>query len=179
MSEQLVQTDKQMDLATRAVAAIEAAEQRPVVPIMDKVKEAVADFLGHATAAATESNRLSRALEDSFIQDIQAGTMSVNERITLLNIERSAANDRMFKIISPTFGVVTEEQRAEIQARANQEKQAAVQVNVNAGGSPQDAALASAISPEIGAGLNALFQVMSRRAVEKAEAVDVDAEKSE
>lgn len=177
-----VQNDKQLDLATRAITAIEKSEDRKdsVTPV-DIVELSVAKFLQSAMDTAVESKRLKNALEDSLIEDLPK--MNVSEKITLFNIERSSSNDRDFKLISPSIGMVTARQQAMIQAASKAEaQQAAVQVNVQAGGNARDAATAASVSPEVGSGLNTIFQLLASRSAQlqaaKAEAVDVEAEAS-
>lgn len=166
----LIQTDAQMDQAVRAVAVIESKEaQTPSTP-MEVVEQNVSDFLEKAIAVTVASSRLSQALEESFIDDLKAGTMKTDEKIALFNIERSSSNDRLFKLLSPTFGVITAKQQAEIQAQSKKEAiaaQTAVQVNVQAGNSA-DALVASKTPANVEAGLNALFQMAAARAAEKA-----------
>ncbi len=166
MTNGLIQNEKQLDLATSALATIEKTESTVTSSAIDTVRESVANFLVAATEAAKESNRLSKVLEESFIEDIENGKMTMTEKITLLNIERSAANDRTTKIISPTFGMITEEFRAKIQADARKE-QSSTAVQVNVGGNSLDAQVAATVSPDVGSGLNTLFQLMSSRLIER------------
>lgn len=177
-----VQNDKQLDLATRAISAIEKSEDRKdsVTPV-DIVELSVAKFLQSAMDTAVESKRLKNALEDSLIEDLPK--MNVSEKITLFNIERSSSNDRDFKLISPSIGMVTARQQAMIQAASKAEaQQAAVQVNVQAGGNARDAATAANVSPEVSSGLNTIFQLLASRSAQlqaaKAEAVDAEVETS-
>lgn len=177
-----VQNDKQLDLATRAITAIEKSEDRKdsVTPV-DIVELSVARFLQSAMDTAVESKRLKNALEDSLIEDLPK--MNVSEKITLFNIERSSSNDRDFKLISPSIGMVTARQQAMIQAASKAEaQQAAVQVNVQAGGNARDAATAASVSPEVSSGLNTIFQLLASRSAQlqaaKAEAVDAEVETS-
>lgn len=173
-----VQNDKQLDLATRAITAIEKSEDRKdsVTPV-DIVELSVARFLQSAMDTAVESKRLKNALEDSLIDDLPK--MNVSEKITLFNIERSSSNDRDFKLISPSIGMVTARQQAMIQAASKAEaQQAAVQVNVQAGGNARDATTAASVSPEVSSGLNTIFQLLASRSAQlqaaKAEAVDAE-----
>lgn len=177
-----VQNDKQLDLATRAITAIEKSEDRKdsVTPV-DIVELSVAKFLQSAMDTAVESKRLKNALEDSLIDDLPK--MNVSEKITLFNIERSSSNDRDFKLISPSIGMVTARQQAMIQAASKAEaQQAAVQVNVQAGGNARDATTAASVSPEVSSGLNTIFQLLASRSAQlqaaKAETVDAEAKTS-
>lgn len=167
---ELVQNDQQLDQAVRAVATIEKTESAPKLTPMEVVEQNVSDFLEKAIAVTIGSTRLSQALENSFIDDLKNGTMKTDEKITLFNIERSSSNDRLFKLLSPTFGVITAKQQAEIQAQSKREQAqaAAVQVNVQAGGNSLDAQVASTTPASVEAGLNAMFQMMQSAALRKA-----------
>lgn len=174
----LIQNDKQLDQATRAVAAIEKTETQEKPTPMEIVERNVSDFLGKSFAVAIRSTRLSDALEESFVDDIKSGTMKTDEKITLYNIERSSSNDRLFKLISPSIGLITERQRAEIQERSKREQQAAaaVQVNVQTGANSIDAQVASSTPANVEAGLNTIYQLMQaamlRKAKESAETIE-------
>lgn len=167
----LVQNNEQCDLATRALGIIEETEQAPVKTPVEQLEASVADFVKNAMAVTNEGAKLTRALEDSFVNDIESNNLSAKERITIYNIERSASNDRLFKIISPLIGMINERQRAEIDAknRKDQAAQANVQVNVGngGGGNPMDSQVASQVPPSVTIGLNNLFQLMAARAATK------------
>lgn len=156
----IVASENQLNLATQALAEIEKTEaNKKTITPMDMVEHSVADFLEKAISATVASNRLSQALEDNLIESLP--TMKTEEKITLFNIERTSSNDRLFKLLSPTFGVITSRQQAEIQAQSKRDsQQSAVQVNIGAGNSV-DAAIASKTSAEVETGLNTLFQLIS------------------
>lgn len=162
MSDSLVKNEEQLGLALQALSTIEKTEQLPEKTPMDQVEHSIASFLEKAIDATVASNSLARALEDSFVDDIQSGNMTTTEKITLYNIQKQADNDRMFKLISPTFGVIVERQRAEIQAANQKNQQASVQVNV--GTNSMDAQIASQVPAEVSLGLESLFQLMNARA---------------
>lgn len=178
MSNDIVTTDKQLDVATKAILAIDKAEDRSenLTPVAI-VEHSVADFLGKAMDAAVRSEKLATALEDSLIADLPE--MSTTEKITLYNIERSAANDNKFKLLSPSIGLLTARQQAIIQAASKEAQQAAVQVNVNSAGNPRDEAVSSSASPEVISGLNTLFQLMANRAKTTSDEVTIKTDSSE
>lgn len=165
--ENLIRDEKSLELASRAITSIEKAEVRKeeLTPV-DIVENSVANFLGKVIDATVESNKLSAALEQSLIDDLDE--MSTAEKITLFNIERSSSNDKWFKILSPSIGLITARQQAIIQGQAKEAAQAAaVQVNVNSSlGNSRDAAVASATSPEVNSGLNTIFQLINARSEE-------------
>ena len=160
----VIQSDKDLELSARAAMSMEAGEDRKatVTPV-DIVENSVATFLGKAIEATLYSNKLSQALEDSLTEDLP--NMSTNEKITLYNIEKSSSNDRLFKMLSPTIGLITARQQALIQATAKEAQNAAVQINVqNGAGNARDAAVASSADPAAIAGLNTIFQLIAAKA---------------
>lgn len=162
----IVKTDKQLDLAARALANIENTEetkQEESSPIR-MVENSIANFLEQAIKVTIDSTKLSQALENSLIDSLPE--MKTDEKIALFNIERSSNNDRLFKLLSPTINMITAKQQAEIQAQAKKEaQQAAVQVNVNgSAGNSLDSLVASKTSAEVETGLNALFQLLASKA---------------
>lgn len=162
MSDTIVENDKQLDLATQALATIDKTENKENESPIGMVEKTVADFLNKAIEATLSSNRLATALEDSLINDLPE--MKPNEKIALINIERSSMNDRIFKLLSPSFGLLTAKQQAEIQAKAKQESQnAAVQVNIGQGNT-QDSIVASKTPAEVETGLYTLFQLIASKA---------------
>jgi len=161
MSE-LIQDESQMNLAIQALKAVEKSEDRKDTKTpVDIVENSVADFLGKAIDATLYSSRLSQALEDDLISDLPS--MSTQEKITLFNIDRSSSNDRLFKMLSPTIGLISSRQQAMIQAAGKEAaQQAAVQVNVQTAGGV-DASVAASAPQEVKAGLNAIFQLIASR----------------
>lgn len=161
MDETIINNDTQLDIATQALATIDKTESKENESPIGMVEKSVADFLNKAIEATMASNRLAVALEDSLIEDLPE--MKPNEKIALMNIERSSMNDRLFKLLSPSFGLLTAKQQAEIQAKAKQESQnAAVQVNIGQGNS-QDSIVASKTPADVENGLNTLFQLIAAR----------------
>lgn len=161
--ENIISEENQLDLATKALKAVEKSEDRKdeITPV-DIVESSVADFLGKAIDVTLYSSKLSQALENDLVSDIP--NMSTSEKITLFNIDRSSANDRLFKLLSPTIGLISARQQAMIQAAGKEAaQQAAVQVNVNAAGGV-DANVAANTPQEVKAGLNAIFQLINSRA---------------
>lgn len=171
----IVQDDKDLDLASKALIAVEKSELRAeeVTPV-DTVERSVADFLGKAISATIESSKLSSALEDSLIADLES--MTTTEKITLFNIDRSSVNDRWMKILQPTIGLITARQQAVIQAAGKEAaQQAAVQVNVGTGvGNTRDAAIANTTPPEVTSGLNTLFQLIAAKSQGLKESKDTE-----
>lgn len=152
-----IKDDKELELATQALVTIENAEALPVPTPLEEVESSLSDFVKQAFGVALSSTALQSALEKDFIENLSE--MKTDEKIALFNIERTTANDRLFKLLSPTFGLMTSKQHAEIQAANKREAAAAVQVNVGTGPSPKDAKVANETDPAVISGLNSLFQL--------------------
>lgn len=157
----LVNTENQLDLATRALAQIDNTKEKEEKSPIRMVENSIANFLDQAIKVTIDSTKLSRALEEDLIDSLP--DMKTDEKIALFNIERSSNNDRLFKLLSPTINMITAKQQAEIQAQAKKDaQQAAVQVNVGTGSS-LDADVASKAPAEVEIGLNALFQLLATK----------------
>lgn len=157
----IINTEDQLDLATRALAQIDNNEEKEESSPIRMVENSIANFLEQAIKVTIDSTKLSRALEDDLIKSLS--DMKTDEKIALFNIERSSNNDRLFKLLSPTINMITAKQQAEIQAQAKKDaQQAAVQVNVGAG-STLDSTIASKTPAEVEIGLNTLFQLLAAR----------------
>lgn len=162
MSE-VINNDKQLDLAADAVVAMEVAETRKEsTDIISVVENTVADFLGKAIDATLASNRLVEELEQSLIDDVKEGKLDAKAKVTVLNIERSSRNDAITKLLNPSIGFLSARQQALIQSAAKQDQQAAVQVNVGMGNS-RDATIAASAPPEAVSGLDTIFQLIASR----------------
>lgn len=176
--DKLVSDDTQLSLATQALKAVETSEDRKDTKTpVDIVEGSVADFLGKAIDATLYSTKLSQALEDDLISDLPS--MSTSEKITLFNIDRSSANDRLFKMLSPTIGLISARQQAMIQAAGKAEaaqQAAAVQVNIGAASGGLDANVAANTPQEVKAGLNAIFQLIASRSANLKQAEEVKPE---
>ena len=148
------------DLAAKALATIERVDQEYKLSPLEHVESSIAYFINKAIDATIASNRLSAALEDSLIQSLDS--MKNDEKIALYNIERTASNDRLSKLITPTIGAIAQQEQARIQmlqAKQNPLGNPSVQVNIGGGGNPLDAQVAASVDPSISTGLDALFNL--------------------
>lgn len=163
----LIDTENKLELATRALANIELAEEKEVVSPIRRVESSIANFLEKAIGVTIESNRFSKAIEDSLIAGLPE--MKNDEKIALYNIERTSSNDRLYKLLAPTINMIAAKQQAEIQAQAKRDaQQSAVQVNIGAGNG-LDSNIASKVSADVSIGLNALFQLAEAKKRQLAE----------
>lgn len=153
------------ELATRAVAAMEKTEQEYKPTPLESVEKSVATFIDKSIEATIASSRLAAALEESLIFDLDK--MKPEEKIALLNIERSAMNDRISKLITPTIGATVQQEQARMQMKQQAvTNNPAVQVNIG-GGNPLDAQLAAKASPEAISGLDVLSKLLTQALAKK------------
>lgn len=181
MSDNLIQNDTQLDLATQALATMEKQEQKSETS-MERLENTLIDFTKASMALTIKSNHLTDVLEEDFEKGVKDGSLSTVDKITIYNIKKSADNDRTFKIMSTSFGVISNKQQAEIQAAARKDEQATnqTQININTGNA-KDAEVASSVSAAVINGSNAWSGLLSaledrarRREMEKANAIEVE-----
>lgn len=110
-------------------------------PLQD-VEESLGSFTKHTFEIVKDEYDFQKAIE----LEIQArlpldpkdGGFNSKELIALHTNNSVNLNDRISKILGPTFTLMTEEVRAEINARASVEKQQQAAVNINLGASPDN-----------------------------------------
>lgn len=183
MSENLINDENQLNLATRALATMEKQEQKSETS-MERLENTLIDFTKESMALTIKSNHLTDVLENDFAKGVEDGSLSNTEKITIYNIKKSADNDRLFKIMSTSFGVISNKQQAEIQAAARRDEQVASQTQINIHtGNTKDAEIASSVSAAVVNGSNAFSGLLAaledrarRREAEKQNATTVEAE---
>lgn len=183
----IIQNDTQLDMATNALATMEKKEVEPRKTPMDQLEEDVMTFVKDAFAVTMGSTFVKRALEEKLVERVKTDQMKNDELITLYNIEHTSDNDRIFKLLSPSIGVITNRQNAEIQAAAKKEQLQSqangTNVNIAIGSNGRDALLASETPPEVTSGLNTLHNLLQamaslsqKKQAEKENAVEVEAQ---
>ena len=174
--EEMIKDEKENELALRAVTSIEKGEDKKEETPIDEVIKSLADFTKEAFSITLEQTKLTKALEDSFIDDIKNGSMSTAERISLYNVQQSAQNDRISRMMNPTSQMINEKNRAQIESdrRKEQMQQQALagnggtnlQLNIGTA-SAMDAKVASTAPAEVTLGLLALNNMLGAMKTEK------------
>lgn len=148
------------DYGTRALAAMEKAEVSFTTPTAE-VERSVSDYAKGAMQLALDQQWFKRHMQEDLARNFDE--MKTDEKITLYNIEVQAQNDLTSKLLSPLVGMMTERQRAEIQAAAQKQNQAAggvnVQINNNQGSTKQDDLIADQTPVKTRAALNIWYQL--------------------
>ena len=155
-----LKNNEQQDLAIKALAKIEETESLPPINPSTELTNSATDFLEKFYALTLNSNRLAEKVEESLIEDLPE--MKVDEKITVLNIERSAMNDRIFKMASAASSLVSAQ--GQLNAAKNPKDVPQNNVQINVGTTSADTKIAEQTSPEIINGLdtlNALLQTIN------------------
>ena len=105
-------------------------------PIRD-VESSLASFTKHTFNIISEEYDFQKKIEDEIKARLQLseknGGFSSKELIALHTNNFVNLNDRVSKVLGPTFQLMTSEVNADIAARASIEKQQQAQVNINLG----------------------------------------------
>lgn len=109
-------------------------------PIQD-VEESLGSFTKHTFEIVKDEYEFQKSIESEIQARLQLdpkdGGFTSKELIALHTNNSVNLNDRISKILGPTFTLMTEEVRAEINARTSLEKQQAA-VNINLGSASPD-----------------------------------------
>lgn len=120
-------------------------------PIRD-VESSLASFTKHTFNIISEEYDFQKKIEDEIKARLQLseknGGFSSKELIALHTNNFVNLNDRVSKVLGPTFQLMTSEVNADIAARASIEKQQQAQVNINLG---TDSAQAKNLNENCGA----------------------------
>ena len=152
----MLKDNEQQDLAIKALAKIEESENLPRPNPSTELTNSATDFLEKFYALTLNSNRLAEKVEESLIEDLPG--MKVDEKITVLNIERSAMNDRIFKMASAASSLVSAQ--GQLAAAKNPKDVPQNNVQINVGTTSADTKVAEKTSPEIINGLDTLNALM-------------------
>lgn len=148
MEDQTQTTMSNADADIAVLNAMNAAAGAPTSPAVEKAKlnespvRDVENSLGSFTQHTFEIIKDEYDFQKSIEAEIQArlqldakdGGFTAKELIALHTNNSVNLNDRISKVLGPTFTLMTEEVKAEIAARTAAEKQQQAQVNINLGG---------------------------------------------
>lgn len=126
------------DLASKPSQAAADARLSPS-PIRD-VENSLGSFTQHTFEIIKDEYDFQKDIQNEIrarLQlDVKDGGFTGKEIIALHTNNSVNLNDRISKVLGPTFTLMTEEVKAEIAARTAQEKQQQAVVNIGIGGSP-------------------------------------------
>lgn len=130
---------KMNELATTPSKEVDAAKLDSERPIKD-VEESLSAFTKHTFDIIKEEYNFQKEIETEISQRLQLDTndggFTSNQLIALHTNNSVNLNDRISKVLGPTFQLMTSKQQAEIQANATAKAAAEkASVNINMGGS--------------------------------------------
>lgn len=109
-------------------------------PVRD-VENSLGSFTRHTFEIINDEYDFQKSIEAEIQARLQLeakdGGFTSKELIALHTNNSVNLNDRISKVLGPTFTLMTEEVKAEIAARAAKEQQQQAQVNVNIGSTPE------------------------------------------
>lgn len=110
-------------------------------PVQD-VEESLGSFTKHTFEIIKDEYSFQKSIESEIQARLQLdpkdGGFTSKELIALHTNNSVNLNDRVAKVLGPTFQLMTEEVRAEINARTSLEKQQQAAVNINLGAATPD-----------------------------------------
>lgn len=144
-----------MDNTEKEIAVLEDLEKMSSVPSVaadnarlssspvQDVEKSLGSFTRHTFDIIKEEYDFQRCIEEDIKKRLQLdpkeGGFTAKEVIALLTNNSVNLNDRISKVLGPTFQLMTEEVKAEINARNNLEREKQAQVNIAIGGNaPED-----------------------------------------
>lgn len=165
MSDENEETSEVVDLdpnyTTKAITAMEKAiAEKPST--LDLLQGGLTDYVLKSFQAADKQSKFKEFMQQDLMESY-AG-LSPSEKLALYNIEVQAETDQQYKLLSPTFGILAESIKANAAAKQqpNQPGAAVQIINANtSSGNPMDDKIAAEVPPQVAAGLNTLYQMVT------------------
>lgn len=173
VSKEIATLEKMNELSQITPASVTAVK---IESPTEAVEQKLSDFVRDAFAATNKDLEFNEKLKEELLSRLDS--MSENQLLALFSSTNLNLNDKISKLIAPTFQLMTAKQNAEIAERNRQEaaQQAAVNVNI---GSSQGMRSVNEIAPqEALQGLNTIFNLINAQqkleASKKVSAEDTD-----
>lgn len=164
MSDENEETTEVVDLdpnyTTKAITAMEKAiAEKPST--LDLLQGGLTDYVLKSFQAADKQSKFKEFMQQNLMESFEG--LSPSEKLALYNIEVQAETDQQYKLLSPTFGILAESIKANAAAKQpqNQPGAAPVQIINAVSGNPMDDKIASEVPPQVAAGLNTLYQMVT------------------
>ena len=148
--------EKMNELALAEKPSVEVAK---IDSPIERVEEKLSDFVSNMFIATREDIEFNKKIQEELLSRLP--NLSENQLLSLFTNSNVNTNDKISKLLGPTFGTLQSRQQAEIAAAAKKEQmqQAAVNVNIN---QENPMKIANDTAPkEALRGLNTLFQLMN------------------
>lgn len=156
VSKEIATLEKMNELSQITPASVTAVK---IESPTEAVEQKLSDFVRDAFAATNKDLEFNERLKEELLSRLDS--MSENQLLALFSSTNLNLNDKISKLIAPTFQLMTAKQNAEIAERNRQEaaQQAAVNVNI---GSSQGMRSVNEIAPqEALQGLNTIFNLIN------------------
>lgn len=152
--------DKEMEVLEKVDSLcskenLPSVENSRIKSPITSVEESLAQFVRDTFEVTKKDFEFNQSLQEELCRRLPE--MSNSELITLHSNSNVNNNDKVSKIINPTFGMITTKQQAEITAAKQQEREANVVVNT---GMQTMAALNNTASKEVLQGMAALTNML-------------------
>lgn len=151
--------DKEMEVLERiddlSHKELSSVENSRIKSPITSVEESLAQFVRDTFEVTKKDFEFNQSLQEELCRRLPE--MSNSELITLHSNSNVNNNDKVSKIINPTFGMITTKQQAEITAAKQQEREANVVVNT---GMQTMAALNNDASKDVLQGMYALTNIL-------------------
>ena len=129
-----ISTLEQLHDTVGSQQVVENVDNAVIVKPVEAVEQKLADFVADAFKATNKDLAFNESLKSEILKRLPK--MSDNQIIALFSNNAVNTNDRISKIIAPTFGLMTAEQQALLAMLQKQQSQN--QTVVNVGSNPQD-----------------------------------------
>lgn len=159
MENNIIKDDKDLEMSTRALSILEESVDKKETPIQ-MLEKGIVEYTQQALQLSAEMEKnFKKGMQDTLLSEFSE--MNHTDQITLYNVECQQSNDRLAKLIQPTFGVINNRQTAEIQA-ANMKNKENGNINIqvaNGVGTRQDDMIAEKVDPKIKNALYTWYQL--------------------
>ena len=156
---------KQMnDLTNQVPAAVENAKLDSNKPIKD-VEESLSKFTNDTFDIIRDEYSFQKDIESEIQNRLHLeekdGGFSANQLIALHTNNSVNLNDRVSKVLGPTFQLMTSKQQAEIAAEASQKANPSTTINIGAAGQDQMRSLNQDTPQQVLQGINAMAHLLN------------------
>lgn len=143
------------------VSDTRSVEAARIVSPTDVVEEKLSDFVTDAFKATNKDLAFNEKLKDELVSRLH--TFTDNQLIALFSNTNVNLNDKISKLIAPTFQLMTATKNAEIVETAKAKQQAANQVIVNTGNAlqPNDLGQTKEDTRDVMQGFNTLSNLLT------------------
>lgn len=156
VSKEIATLEKMNELSQITPASVTAVK---IESPTEAVEQKLSDFVRDAFAATNKDLEFNEKLKEELLSRLDS--MSENQLLALFSSTNLNLNDKISKLIAPTFQLMTAKQNAEIAERNRQEAAQQAAVNVNIGNSQGMRSVNEIAPQEALQGLNTIFNLIN------------------